>query len=127
MVEEALKTSGELKKTISYPVLLLIIVNSIIGSGMFFLPAIGAQISGPSSILAWIILSLVTLYTAACFAELAGMFPSAGGIEKTPLFCIGGADPAWDIQRQVECGDRRSIVLEKLPGFDNLQDGTDGH
>lgn len=80
MVEESLKTSGELKKTISYPVLLLIIVNSIIGSGMFFLPAIGAQISGPSSILAWIILSLVTLYTAACFAELAGMFPSAGGI-----------------------------------------------
>ncbi len=80
MVDEALKSSGELKKTLSYPVILLIIINSIIGSGMFFLPAIGAQISGPSSILAWIILSLVTLYVAACFAELAGMFPTAGGI-----------------------------------------------
>jgi len=80
MVEEAVRSTGELKKTLSYPVLLLIIINSIIGSGMFFLPALGAQISGPSSIIAWIILSIVTLYVAACFAELAGMFPTAGGI-----------------------------------------------
>jgi len=47
---------------------------------MFFLPAIGAAVAGPASIISWIILSLASIYTAAVFGELVGMYPKSGGI-----------------------------------------------
>lgn len=92
---------GELKRVLGFPSVVFITINSIIGSGVFFLPALGAYYSGPSSILAWILLSIVTIYTAFCFGELVSMFPTAGGIYefskqaygRFPSFLIGWA--AW--------------------------------
>lgn len=72
------------KKVLGYKVILLITLNSIIGSGMFFLPAIGARIAGPASILAWLILALSSIYTAMIFAEMVAMYPKAGGVYE---FC----------------------------------------
>ena len=71
---------AELKSTLSYPVILLITINSIMGTGIFFLPALGAKMAGPMSIISWIILSLISIYIAMCFGELSSMFPKAGGI-----------------------------------------------
>jgi len=71
---------AELKKTLSFPVILLITINSILGTGIFFLPAVGARHSGPASILAWLILSVIAIYIGMCFAELCSMFPKAGGV-----------------------------------------------
>ena len=75
---------GEFKQVLSYRVILLITINSIIGSGMFFLPAIGAKYAGPASLISWGILSATAIYTAIVFAELVSMFPKAGGIYE---FC----------------------------------------
>lgn len=75
---------SELKSTLSYPVILLITVNSIMGTGIFFLPALGAKIAGPMSILSWLILSFISIYISMCFAELSSMFPKSGGIYE---FC----------------------------------------
>jgi APA family basic amino acid/polyamine antiporter len=77
------ETSG-LKSTLSFPVILLITINSIMGTGIFFLPAVGAGKSGVMSIFAWIILSVISMYIAMCFGELASMFPKSGGIYE---FC----------------------------------------
>ncbi len=71
---------GELRKSLSMPVIVLITINSIVGSGMFFLPAIGARVAGPSSIIAWVILSLTYIMVAMAFGELGSMYPKAGGI-----------------------------------------------
>ena len=71
---------GELKRVLGLPAVLLITINSIIGSGMFFLPGIAALYSGPSSIIAWVILAVIAVYTSMCFGELVSMFPTAGGI-----------------------------------------------
>ncbi len=71
---------AKLEKTLSSKVLLLITLNSIIGSGMFFLPAIGAKVAGPASIISWIIISLISIYSAACFGELVSMYPKSGGV-----------------------------------------------
>ena len=71
---------AELKRVMSYPVILLIVINSIMGTGIFFLPALGAQIAGPASIISWLILSVIGIYIAACFGELTSMFPKAGGV-----------------------------------------------
>ena len=71
---------AELKRVLGLNTALLITINSIIGSGLFFLPAIAAYYSGPASILAWIIVSIIALATAVYFSELVAMFPTAGGI-----------------------------------------------
>ncbi|MBU0666810.1 MAG: amino acid permease [Nanoarchaeota archaeon] len=75
---------AELQKTLSFNVILLITINSIMGTGIFFLPAMGAKIAGPMSIFSWLILSVIAIYIAMCFGELASMFPKSGGIYE---FC----------------------------------------
>jgi APA family basic amino acid/polyamine antiporter len=88
---------ADLKKELSYRAILLITINSILGTGIFFLPAVGAAHSGPASILSWVIMAVIAIYTGMCFAELASMFPKAGGIYefckqafgRFPSFLIG--------------------------------------
>ena len=88
---------AELKRVLSYPVLLLIVINSILGTGIFFLPAMGAKIAGPASIISWLVLSVISIYMAMVFGELASMFPEAGGVYefcknafgRFPSFLIG--------------------------------------
>ncbi|MBL7054937.1 amino acid permease [Candidatus Woesearchaeota archaeon] len=74
----------KLQKVLGFPSILLITVNSIMGTGIFFLPAVGAGTSGPASLISWFILSLISIYIAMCFGELSSMFPKAGGIYE---FC----------------------------------------
>lgn len=71
---------AQLKKVLSFPAILLITINSIMGTGIFFLPAVGAGAAGPASIISWIILSFISIYIAMCFGELSSMFPKSGGI-----------------------------------------------
>ena len=54
--------------------------NAIIGTGIFFLPAIGAKYAGPASLLSWAIMSVVAIMISLCFAELISMFPKSGGV-----------------------------------------------
>jgi basic amino acid/polyamine antiporter, APA family len=75
---------GELKKVLDYKTVLLITINAIMGTGIFFLPAVGAREAGPASILSWAILSVLSVYIAACFGELTSMYPKSGGIYE---FC----------------------------------------
>ncbi|MAG38725.1 hypothetical protein CMO90_01425 [Candidatus Woesearchaeota archaeon] len=75
---------AELKSTLSFPVILLITINSIMGTGIFFLPALGAKIAGPASIISWVLLAIISIYIAMCFGELASMFPKSGGVYE---FC----------------------------------------
>lgn len=70
----------QLKGTLSFKVILLITINSIMGTGIYFLTAAGAQHAGPASLVSWGILSLISLYIAACFSELVSIFPKAGGV-----------------------------------------------
>lgn len=59
----------------------MIVVGSMIGSGIFLVSAESARLTGAPGWLfvAWGTASLMTLLGAACCAELAGMLPRAGG------------------------------------------------
>ena len=70
----------EMKKTLSFRVILLITINSIMGTGIWFLTSAGAKHAGPASLISWGILSLISVYIAMCFGELVSMFPKAGGV-----------------------------------------------
>ena len=80
---------AELRRVLGFNTLLLITVNAIIGSGLFFLPAIGAAYAGPASIISWIILSAMALYLSMCFAELVSMYPKAGGLYEFSKHSFG--------------------------------------
>ncbi len=71
---------AELKRSLGFGTVLALSVTSILGTGLFFGPAIAAGISGVMSIFAWIILCIISIYIAGCFGELVSMFPKAGGI-----------------------------------------------
>jgi APA family basic amino acid/polyamine antiporter/amino acid efflux transporter len=88
----------ELKKSISFSVLVLLAINAIIGTGIFFVPGIAARIAGPASIISWILVAILALLVAACFAELVSMFPKAGGVyeyTKQAFGEFGGFMVGW--------------------------------
>jgi amino acid transporter len=71
---------GKLKASIPFSVLLLLGINAIIGTGIFFVPGIAAKLAGPGSLIAWTAVAIIALIVAACFSELASMFPKSGGV-----------------------------------------------
>ena len=74
------KDMGELKKVLGFPAILLITINSIMGTGIYFLPAVGVARAGPASLISWLIMTIIAIYIGMCFAELCTMFPKAGGV-----------------------------------------------
>lgn len=71
---------AELKRELSFFTILIITVNSIMGTGIFFLPAIGARNAGAASILSWLLISVIAFCFSLIFAELCGLYPKSGGI-----------------------------------------------
>ena len=70
----------KLKATIPFGILLMLGINAIIGTGIFFVPSIAAGIAGPNSLISWILVAIIALVIAACFAELSAMYPKCGGV-----------------------------------------------
>lgn len=70
---------NELKKGFGYWAVLSLAIGSIAGSTFFFGAGLGTRYSGNLVLLAWVLVSVMAIYIAACFGELAGSFPKAGG------------------------------------------------
>ena len=75
-------TAPQLKRELSAFDLTMIAIGSTIGSGIFLTPSLVAQsLDSPLWILgAWVVGGIMALCGALTFAELGGMFPSAGGM-----------------------------------------------
>ena len=73
------KSQGGLVRAIGRWSLLALIVNSVIGSGVFGLPAIVAGLLGKQSTLAVVVAGAAIGIIVACFAEVASYFSDAGG------------------------------------------------
>jgi len=69
----------QLNRSISTFTLLFFAVGGIVGSGWLFGPFYAAKMAGPAAILAWVIGGVLMMFVALTFAELAAMFPLAGG------------------------------------------------
>ncbi len=70
----------KLRQEIGFKATVFLAINSIIGTGLFFLPSIGARYAGPASIISWILIGMVAILMSFVFAELVGMYPKAGGV-----------------------------------------------
>jgi len=87
----------ELKKSLGFWTIVALSITAMVGTGMFMGPAIAASYSGNMSLVAWVLLSLITIYVSFCFGELVSLFPNAGGVYefakrtygRFPSFMIG--------------------------------------
>jgi len=79
-----------LKKELTFGLLVLLGINAIVGSGIFFAPGLGAKYAGPASLIAWVIAAGLSILIGLCFAELSGMFPKAGGVYEYSRKSFGG-------------------------------------
>lgn len=69
----------------------LTIINTIVGSGIFGLPASAAGILGPAAVLGYVGCSLLVGLVALCFAESGSRVPQTGGIYTWSRTAFGPA------------------------------------
>src|SRR5438876_4820529 len=87
-----------LRRVITLRHAVAIYVSSLLGSGIFVIPGLAAQIAGPASIVSWALLSLASYAFAYTFAKLSAKRPESGGIYAFARDGIGlsaGAATAW--------------------------------
>lgn len=65
---------------LSFPVILLITINSIMGTGIFFLPSVGARQAGLFAIISWAIMGIIAIFYSTIFGELVSRYPREGGV-----------------------------------------------
>jgi basic amino acid/polyamine antiporter, APA family len=69
-----------LRRVIGVGGLTLLAINQIVGSGIFGLPGLAAELLGPAAILAYLIVAVLMLLVGLCFAEVGSRVASAGGL-----------------------------------------------
>jgi amino acid efflux transporter len=69
-----------LRKAVTMRYAVALYMSSVLGSGVLVLPGLAAQIAGPASILAWILLSVASYPMAYTFASLSARRPESGGV-----------------------------------------------
>jgi len=79
---EASAQSDELKRDLSLADCALLVIGSVIGSGIFLTPGNIARTVGSVEgvFLVWVAGGILSLFGALAYAELGAMFPRAGGI-----------------------------------------------
>ena len=65
-------------------------IGAVLGTGVISLPALGAQVAGPASLLAWIALIVLSIPLATTFAALGARYPDAGGVSTYVRRAFGG-------------------------------------
>jgi len=79
-MERKVRDQVGLRKAIRLRNAVALYVSSVLGSGVLVLPGLAAQIAGPGSIIAWILLSLASYPFAFTFASLSARRPESGGV-----------------------------------------------
>lgn len=68
--------------------------TSLLGTGVFAVPALAALVAGDNSLWAWPLLILLVFPIAIVFALLGRHFPSAGGVAHLSIWPLGHVWPA---------------------------------
>ena len=73
-------------------------VGAVLGPGLLIVPALAAEAAGPASLVAWVLLLVLSAPLAATFAALGVRFPEAGGTAAYVRAAFGrrpGAVTGW--------------------------------
>ncbi len=83
------ETKGKLKRDLGLFSLISLGVGSIIGSGVFVMPAVMGSVAGPGFTLAIILCGIVVSFLAIAYAELGSTYPKTGGPYSLPRLALG--------------------------------------
>ncbi|GAA2561124.1 amino acid permease [Winogradskya consettensis] len=64
-------------------------VGAVLGTGVIALPALAAEAAGPASLIAWLLLVIISAPLAATFAALGARHPDAGGVSTYARLAFG--------------------------------------
>jgi len=62
---------------------------AVLGTGVISLPALAADTAGPASLVAWVLLVLLSIPLAATFAALGARYPDSGGVSTYVRLAFG--------------------------------------
>jgi APA family basic amino acid/polyamine antiporter/amino acid efflux transporter len=62
---------------------------NLLGTGMFFGPALSAEYAGTTALLVWLYLGLQSIYIGMMFSELTSIYPKAGGVYEFAKHAYG--------------------------------------
>jgi basic amino acid/polyamine antiporter, APA family len=114
--------SGKLVRAIGRWSLAALTVNSIIGSGVFGLPAVLAGLVGRASLLAVLLAGVAVAVVMACFAEVSSHFTDTGGPYLYAREAFGrfmGIQVAWLVWfvRLTSCAANANLFVTYLGEF----------
>ncbi len=55
-------------------------IGAVLGSGVLLIPALAAEVAGPASLVAWLVMIVAAVPLALTMATLAARFPGGGGV-----------------------------------------------
>ncbi len=82
-------------------------IGALLGPSLLLLPGLAAELAGPASIVAWLVLLAVSALLARVFTALGTRLPSSGGVAAYTAAGLGpraGAAVAWCFLAGVVCG-----------------------
>ncbi|MBB6672074.1 APC family permease [Cohnella nanjingensis] len=78
-----------LREVLSLPQIVALYIGSVIGSGILLVPGLAAELAGPSSIVAWLAMSILVIPMAITMGLLAARHPSSGGVSHFVKLAYG--------------------------------------
>ncbi|MGO0062076.1 APC family permease [Brevibacillus fluminis] len=88
-MSKAQAQSVSLQKTLSLPQIVSLYIGAVIGSGILLIPGLAAEMAGPASIVAWVVMSLLVIPMAVTMGLLSASHPSAGGVSHFVRLAYG--------------------------------------
>lgn len=85
-----------LVRSLSWPHLIALGIGAIVGTGIYTLIGVGANLAGPAVLLSFVIAGMVCACAALAYAEMATMMPAAGSA-YTYSYAVLGETIAWVI------------------------------
>ena len=113
-----LRSVERLRPTLSWPHLLAMGVGAIVGTGIYTLTGVAADLAGPAAILSFLIAGAVCACAALAYAELSTMIPAAGST-YTYTYAVLGEPLAWIVGW--------SLILEYTVGCSTVAVGWAAH
>ena len=84
----------QLRRTLGWPHLIALGIGAIVGTGIYTLIGVGANLAGPAVLVSFLAAGIVCACAALAYAEMATMMPAAGSA-YTYSYTVLGETIAW--------------------------------
>ncbi|KQL44032.1 amino acid permease [Brevibacillus choshinensis] len=82
-------TKSAFQETLSLPQIVALYIGAVVGSGILLIPGLTAELAGPASILAWMVMSILVVPMAITMGLLSARHPHSGGVSHFVRLAFG--------------------------------------